>query len=125
MSSRAPGHRKSFREAYADPLKDLFKRHGRFALLFLALLAIYRLPDFVSGVMANPLYIDLGFSKADIATVTKVFGFWVGLGGIAAGGLAIARFGLMPSLLIGGVAASASHLSLAAAGRDGPEHARC
>ena len=56
----------------------------------------------------------LGFSKADIATVTKVFGFWVGLGGIAAGGLAISRFGLMPSLLIGGVAASASHLSLAA-----------
>ena len=43
--------------------------------------------------MANPLYIDLGFSKADIATVTKVFGFWVGLGGIAAGGLAIPRFG--------------------------------
>ena len=110
----SPGHRKSFREAYADPLKDLFRRHGRFALLFLALLAIYRLPDFVSGVMANPLYIDLGFSKADIATVTKVFGFWVGLSGIAAGGLAIARFGLMPSLLIGGIAASASHLSLAA-----------
>ena len=110
----SPGARKSFREAYADPLKDLFKRHGRLALLFLALLAIYRLPDFVSGVMANPLYIDLGFSKADIATVTKVFGFWVGLGGIAAGGLSIARFGLMPSLLIGGVAASASHLSLAA-----------
>jgi PAT family beta-lactamase induction signal transducer AmpG len=103
----SPGRRKSFREAYADPLRDLFKRHGRLALLFLALLAIYRLPDFVSGVMANPLYIDLGFSKADIATVTKVFGFWVGLGGIAAGGLAIARFGLMPSLLIGGVAASA------------------
>lgn len=109
----SPGHRKSFREAYADPLKDLFRRHGRLALLFLALLAIYRLPDFVSGVMANPLYIDLGFSKADIATITKLFGFWVGLAGIFAGGLAIARFGLMPSLLIGGVAASASHLSLA------------
>jgi PAT family beta-lactamase induction signal transducer AmpG len=108
-----PGHRKSFREAYADPLRDLMSRHGRFALLFLALLAIYRLPDFVSGVMANPLYIDLGFSKADIATITKVFGFWVGLCGIAAGGVAVARFGLMPSLLIGGVAASASHLSLA------------
>src|SRR5208282_3650814 len=64
----APGHRKSLREAYADPLKDLLFRHGRFALLFLGLLALYRLPDFVSGVMANPLYIDLGFSKADIAT---------------------------------------------------------
>jgi MFS transporter, PAT family, beta-lactamase induction signal transducer AmpG len=109
----SPGHRKSFREAYADPLKDLFLRHGRLALLFLCLLAIYRLPDFVSGVMANPLYIDLGFSKSEIATVTKVFGFWVGLAGIAAGGVAVARFGLMPTLLIGGIAASASHLSLA------------
>ena len=99
--------------AFADPLKDFFARNGRVAVLFLCLLAIYRLPDFVSGVMANPLYIDLGFSKADIATVTKLFGFWVGLGGISAGGLAVTRFGLMPSLLIGGIAASASHLSLA------------
>ncbi len=100
--------------AYRDPLKDFFLRNGRFALLFLALLSIYRLPDFVSGVMANPLYIDLGFSKADIASVTKLFGFWVGLGGIFAGGVAVTRFGLMPSLLIGGIAASASHLTLAA-----------
>jgi MFS transporter, PAT family, beta-lactamase induction signal transducer AmpG len=99
--------------AFAEPLKDFFGRNGRFAVLFLCLLAIYRLPDFVSGVMANPLYIDLGFSKSDIATVTKVFGFWVGLGGIFAGGVAVTRFGLMPSLLIGGIAASASHLSLA------------
>jgi PAT family beta-lactamase induction signal transducer AmpG len=106
--------RKTFAEAYLDPLRDFFRRNGRTALLFLALMAIYRLPDFVSGVMANPLYIDLGFSKAEIANVTKLFGFWVGLGGIAAGGIAIARFGLMPSLLLGGIAASASHLSLAA-----------
>lgn len=100
--------------AYRDPLKDFFRRNGRFALLFLALLSIYRLPDFLSGVMANPLYIDLGFTKADIANVTKLFGFWVGLGGIFAGGAAVTRFGLMPSLLIGGIAASASHLALAA-----------
>ncbi|WP_296711563.1 MFS transporter [Rhodoblastus sp.] len=113
LVARRDGHDNVF-AAYADPLKDFFRRNGRFALLFLCLLAIYRLPDFVSGVMANPLYIDLGFSKADIATVTKLFGFWVGLGGIAAGGIAVARFGLMPSLLIGGIAASASHLSLAA-----------
>ena len=47
----------------------------------LALIAIYRLPDFVSGVMANPLYIDLGFSKSDIATVSKVYGVWIGIAG--------------------------------------------
>ncbi|HUO55577.1 MAG TPA: AmpG family muropeptide MFS transporter [Rhodoblastus sp.] len=115
-----PGHRNVF-AAYADPLRDFFRRNGRFALLFLALLAIYRLPDFVSGVMANPLYIDLGFSKAEIANVTKLFGFWVGLFGIFAGGVAVTRFGLMPSLLIGGIAASASHLSLAALAATGAD----
>ena len=94
-------------------------------MLFLCLLAIYRLPDFVSGVMANPLYIDLGFSKADIASVTKLFGFWVGLGGIFAGGVAVTRFGLMPSLLIGGIAASASHLSLAALAATRGRHSTC
>ncbi|WP_374545845.1 AmpG family muropeptide MFS transporter [Rhodoblastus sp.] len=116
-----PGGHLDALAAYADPLRDFFSRNGRFALLFLALLAIYRLPDFVSGVMANPLYIDLGFSKAEIANVTKLFGFWVGLGGIFAGGIAVTRFGLMPSLLIGGIAASASHLSLAALAATGAD----
>jgi len=51
----------------------------------LALVAIYRLPDFVSGVMANPLYIDLGFSNTDIATVSKLYGVWVGLAGAVVG----------------------------------------
>lgn len=111
-SRPAPSHQGVF-YAFSDPLRDFFVRNGKFAGLFLLLLAIYRLPDFVSGVMANPLYIDLGFSKAEIANVTKIFGFWVGLFGVFAGGLATAKWGLMPTLLVGGIAASASHLSLA------------
>ncbi|MGO8739574.1 AmpG family muropeptide MFS transporter, partial [Rhodoblastus sp.] len=99
--------------AYRDPLRDFLQRNGRFALLFLALLSIYRLPDFLSGVMANPLYIDLGFSYSDIATVSKLFGVWISIAGAIGGGIAVARFGLMPSLLIGGAAASTSHLTLA------------
>ncbi len=79
----------------------------------LALVAIYRVPDFVSGVMANPLYIDLGFSKSAIATVSKVYGVWIGIAGVFAGGVAVLRLGLMPALLIGCVAASASHLTFA------------
>ena len=43
--------------------------------------------------MANPLYITLGFQKAEIATVTKVWGIWIGIGGAFAGGIAIARLG--------------------------------
>ena len=47
----------------------------------LLLIACFRLPDFVAGVMANPLYIDLGFSKADIANVSKLYGVWIGIVG--------------------------------------------
>ena len=79
----------------------------------LLLVALYRLPDFLSGVMANPLYIGLGFSKSQIATMSKVYGIWIGIAGAFAGGFAITRIGLMPALLIGGVPPSASHLCLA------------
>jgi PAT family beta-lactamase induction signal transducer AmpG len=99
--------------AFGEPIADLVRRHGAALVAILALVAIYRLPDFVSGVMANPLYIDLGFSKTDIATVSKLYGVWIGMAGAFGGGLAVARLGRMPSLLIGGFAASASHLTLA------------
>ena len=99
--------------AYVEPVLDLVRRDGWALVLILALVSIYRLPDFVSGVMANPLYIDLGFSKSDIATVSKLYGVWIGIAGAFGGGLAVARLGLMPTLLIGGLAASASHLTLA------------
>jgi PAT family beta-lactamase induction signal transducer AmpG len=99
--------------AFGEPLADLVRRYGATLVVILTLVAIYRLPDFVSGVMANPLYIDLGFSKSEIATVSKLYGVWIGMAGAFGGGVAVARFGRMPSLLIGGFAASASHLTLA------------
>jgi PAT family beta-lactamase induction signal transducer AmpG len=99
--------------AFGEPLADLVRRYGASLVAILALVAIYRLPDFVSGVMANPLYIDLGFSKSEIATVSKLYGVWIGMAGAFGGGVAVARLGRMPSLLIGGFAASASHLTLA------------
>jgi MFS transporter, PAT family, beta-lactamase induction signal transducer AmpG len=105
--------RESFLKLYAEPVADLIRRNGAMIVPILALVAIYRVPDFVSGVMANPLYIDLGFSKTAIATVTKLYGVWIGIGGVFAGGIAVLRLGLMPALLIGCIAASASHLAFA------------
>ena len=99
--------------SFVEPVGDLISRYGVALVAMLILISIYRLPDFVSGVMANPLYIDLGFSKTDIGTVSKLYGVWIGIAGAFGGGLAISRLGLMPALLIGGVAASASHLTLA------------
>ena len=99
--------------SFAEPVADLVRRYGVWLIAILLLVSLYRLPDFVSGVMANPLYIDLHFSKTDIATISKLYGVWVGIAGAFAGGFAVSRLRLMPSLLIGGVAASASHLCLA------------
>jgi len=109
----AAGPKPSFASAFREPLAELVRRKRLILIPILALVAIYRLPDFVSGVMANPLYIDLGFSKSEIATVSKLYGVWIGIAGAFAGGVFAQRIGLMPTLLIGGVAASASHLSLA------------
>ena len=64
----------SFAISFVEPLSDLLRRYGPALIVILVLVAIYRLPDFVSGVMANPLYIDLGFTKSDIATVSKLYG---------------------------------------------------
>ncbi len=103
----------SLASSFFEPLADFVQRYGWRLALILPLVAFYRLPDFVSGVMANPLYIDLGFSKSDIATVSKLYGVWIGMAGIFAGGFSVARLGLMPTLLIGGIAASSSHLTMA------------
>jgi PAT family beta-lactamase induction signal transducer AmpG len=96
-----------------EPIKELWRRLGPMALAILLLIAGFRMPGYVSSAMAMPLFKSLHFSEADIATVTKVFGFWIALGGTLLAGLAVRRFGMMKSLLIGTVAGSASHLSLA------------
>ncbi len=109
----ADGPAPTFQTSFVEPLADLARRYAARIVPILLLVALYRLPDFVSGVMANPLYIDLGFTKSDIATVSKLYGVWIGIAGAFAGGWLSGWLGLMPTLLIGGVAASASHLSLA------------
>lgn len=72
----------------------------------LALIGLYRVPDFVMGVMANPLYVDIGFDKTEIAGVVKLFGVWMTILGAIVGGLAIAGLGTLRALLLGALAAS-------------------
>ncbi len=99
-----------FAAAILEPLADLFRRKGLMLIPILSLIALFRLPDFVAGVMANPLYIDLGFSKADIANVAKLYGVWVGIAGAFAGGFALTRLGLWWTLLVGATLAAGSNL---------------
>ncbi|WP_246505072.1 AmpG family muropeptide MFS transporter [Microvirga antarctica] len=109
----ASGKQPSFGAAIVEPLSELFRRKGLVLVPILLLISCFRLPDFVAGVMANPLYIDLGFSKADIANVSKIYGVWIGIAGAFAGGLALTRIGLWWTLLIGAFIAASSNLMFA------------
>ncbi len=95
------------------PISDFIQRYRWQAFLMLGLISTYRMSDTVMGVMANVFYIDVGFSKEQIASVSKVFGLFMTLFGAGAGGLLIARFGIMPILLIGGIASAATNLLFA------------
>ena len=99
--------------AVKAPFIELYARIGRILLLILALVALYRMSDFLAGVMSNPLYVDLGFTKAQIASVAKVYGIWVGIIGAFAGGLMVARFGLFRAMLAGAATQAISHLMFA------------
>jgi PAT family beta-lactamase induction signal transducer AmpG len=103
----------NFVATVTEPIKDLTKRLGPMAIPILIMVAGFRMPGYISSAMAFPLFKSLHYSNSDIATVTKLFGFWVALAGTFSAGYLVPRIGLMASLVVGTVFASASHLSLA------------
>jgi len=108
-------------EMIIHPLRLFFAQHGTSALLMLAAISLYRLPDFVLGPMANPFYADLGLAKETVGAVRSSFGLVATLAGIAAGGLTAVRFGFVPTLLAGAVLGPASNLAFAALAWHGPD----
>jgi PAT family beta-lactamase induction signal transducer AmpG len=99
--------------ALVRPFADFFGRYGQYALMLLALVAVYRISDITMGVMANPFYLDIGYTKNEIATVAKFFGFFMTIAGSVIGGLAVSRFGLLRPLLVGAVAVMLTNLLFA------------
>ena len=95
------------------PIRELLGRLGPWAVPVLLLIAGFRMPGYMSSAMSVPLFKSLHISDTDIATVTKMFGFWIALCGTFLASYIVRKVGLMTSLLVGTVAGSASHLSLA------------
>ena len=96
-----------------EPFADFISRYRWQAFLILGLIAIYRISDVVMGIMANPFYVDMGYTKDEVAAVTKVFGVIMTLVGAFLGGLLTMRFGVMRVLFLGGVLSAASNLLFA------------
>ena len=104
---------KWFSDAVISPFVEFFQRNGKTALWILLLIAVYKMSDIAMGVMAIPFYLDLGFSKKDIADVSKLFGFFMTIIGTSFGGLLVVRFGIMRSLLLGAILSALTNVLFA------------
>jgi PAT family beta-lactamase induction signal transducer AmpG len=116
---RPPARTKApFREALVEPFRDFMtRRNWAMVLIFITL---FQYGEGLLGVMANPFYLDLGFTKTDIALVTKVWGFAMSIAGAVAGGVLVARFGLLRALFACGVAQASANLAFAWLAGQGP-----
>jgi PAT family beta-lactamase induction signal transducer AmpG len=101
------------REALLAPFADFIQRYRWQALLVLGLIALYRISDVVMGIMANPFYVDMGYTKDEVAAVTKVYGVIMTLVGACVGGALAMRFGVMRVLMLGAVLSASSNLLFA------------
>ncbi len=101
------------RGALIAPFADFFRRYKWQAALILLLIAVYRISDVVMGIMANPFYVDMGFTKDEVAAVTKVYGVVMTLLGAFVGGSLALRFGVMRVLLLGALLSALTNLLFA------------
>ena len=99
--------------AVFEPFADFVRRYRRQAALILALIAVYRISDVVMGIMANPFYVDMGYTKDEVAAVTKIYGVVMTLVGAFVGGVLSMRFGVMRILMLGAVLSAGSNLLFA------------
>ncbi|GAB5413082.1 MAG: MFS transporter [Congregibacter sp.] len=99
--------------AVVCPFLEFMQRLGPFAVLLLVFIAVFRLSDIAMGVMANPFYLDLGYSKSEIASVAKVFGFFMTIVGSALCGVLVVKIGLLRPLLLGAMLVASTNLLFA------------
>lgn len=99
--------------ALVEPFSDFVRRYKWQAALILALIAVYRISDVVMGIMANPFYVDMGYTKEEVATVSKFFGVVMTLVGAFLGGMLSLRLGVMRTLMLGAILSAASNLLFA------------
>jgi MFS transporter, PAT family, beta-lactamase induction signal transducer AmpG len=110
-ASAAARARAWIERAVAAPFADMVRRNGALPLLaILVFIVLFKFGDALAGSMANPLYVQLGFTKVEVATVAKIYGVAATLAGVALGGVMVMRLGVFASLLLCGGMQAASNL---------------
>ncbi|WP_310615382.1 AmpG family muropeptide MFS transporter [Limnohabitans sp.] len=99
--------------ALVEPFAEFIRRYRWQAAIILGLIAVYRISDVVMGIMANPFYVDMGYTKDEVAAVTKVFGVVMTLLGAFIGGVLSMRLGVMRILMLGAVLSAITNVLFA------------
>ncbi len=111
-----------FHATLVAPFVEFFKRSTMgTAITILVFILLYKFGDAFAGVMANPFYLLIGFTKVEIANVSKIFGVFATLLGVFLGGQVVKRFGILNSLLYCGILQMISNLMFAAQAAIGPK----
>jgi PAT family beta-lactamase induction signal transducer AmpG len=101
-------YRDWLKQAFFDPFADFLRRPGW--LLILLFILLYKYGDAFGGAMANPFYVELGFTGVELAAISKLYGIIASLAGGILGGIIVARFGIFRTLLVGGVLQAITNL---------------
>jgi len=103
LSSRAKGIYAWIIGAVICPFTEFFNRNGQFAIVVLLFIGLFRISDISMGIMANPLYVDVGYTDLQIGLVTKTIGPIVTIVGALFGGALVVRYKVIPVLMIGAI----------------------
>ncbi len=118
-SSRLAGFAATVHRAVWMPFAEFMTRQHWLAILLF--IALYKYGDALLGVMANPFYLDIGFTKTEVGLVTKGFGLAATILGGIIGGAFVARYGTLNALMLGGILQAASNAVFALQAWLGPE----
>jgi PAT family beta-lactamase induction signal transducer AmpG len=110
---RLPADSPLFVHPASGPFLEFFKRLGWMAVLVFGMIALYRISDFTMGVMAKPMYVEVGYSLETIGWVTGLFGIFVGIAGALAAGAFAIRYGLLNCLVAGAIITIVTNASFA------------
>ena len=107
--------------AVVKPLIDFYRRFGHYLIVLLLFVSLYRISDYVLGILANPFYLAIGFSKSEVATVAKIYGAWVSMIGVGAGAWAAMKFGVARCLVVATILIASTNLFFALMAKVGAE----
>ncbi|HTN95456.1 MAG TPA: MFS transporter, partial [Nordella sp.] len=111
------------KESVIAPFADFTSRRGWVVILLFVL--FYKFGDALGGTMANPFYVEMGYSGLEIASISKVWGIWMTIVGAVIGGIAVARWGVFRALLIGGILQAVTNFAFAYVALRGTEYGLC